>query len=181
MEKIIIENIVTVIQLKSNLNIEQLSNDIEDSKYDPNEFPGLVVNYKNPKIVAIVFSSGKILSTGAKNLNESENIINKTINKIQETENKIFLKSDINIQNIVGSYDLSKKLDLSLISKNLMFENIEYLPEHFLGLIYKNNNLGTTIILFESGKIVCTGAKNFDDLYSSISLFKEKLTAINVL
>ena len=181
MEKITIENIVTTTQLKTELNIEQLARNIKDSTYDPNEFPGLIIKYKLPKTVAIIFSNGKIISTGAKNLDDSEDIINNTIKKIQEFENIILPKTELKIQNIVASYEFGKKLNLSSISKKLMFENIEFFPDQFLGLIYKNRNPDTTLIIFESGKIICTGAENFDDIYSSINLLKDKLTSINVL
>ncbi|HJK27144.1 MAG TPA: TATA-box-binding protein, partial [Methanocorpusculum sp.] len=43
---------------------------LEAIEYEPEQFPGLVYRIKDPKIVALLFSSGKIILTGGKNLDD---------------------------------------------------------------------------------------------------------------
>ncbi|MGB9127897.1 MAG: TATA-box-binding protein, partial [Methanoregula sp.] len=40
----------------------------ENIEYEPEQFPGLVYRIKDPKIVVLIFSSGKLILTGGKNL-----------------------------------------------------------------------------------------------------------------
>jgi transcription initiation factor TFIID TATA-box-binding protein len=53
-----------------NLNKVVLALNVENIEYEPEQFPGLVYRIKDPKIVALIFSSGKIILTGGKNLED---------------------------------------------------------------------------------------------------------------
>jgi len=64
---------------------------------------------------------------------------------------------DIVVQNIVASGDLEMKLNLDDII--LTLPNCEYEPEQFPGLIYRLKEPKVVLLLFGSGKVVCTGAK----------------------
>ena len=50
------------------ISLEGLSSDHDKfSTYEPEIFPGLIYRMQAPKIVLLVFASGKIVLTGAKN------------------------------------------------------------------------------------------------------------------
>jgi transcription initiation factor TFIID TATA-box-binding protein len=53
-----------------NLNKVVVTLNLENIEYEPEQFPGLVYRIKDPKIVALLFSSGKIILTGGKNLDD---------------------------------------------------------------------------------------------------------------
>jgi len=53
-----------------NLNKVVITLNLENIEYEPEQFPGLVYRIKDPKIVALLFSSGKIILTGGKNLED---------------------------------------------------------------------------------------------------------------
>lgn len=53
-----------------NLNRVVATLSLEAIEYEPEQFPGLVYRIKDPKIVALLFSSGKIILTGGKNLDD---------------------------------------------------------------------------------------------------------------
>jgi len=53
-----------------NLNVIAISLGLDRVEYEPEQFPGLVYRIKDPKIVALLFSSGKIILTGGKNLED---------------------------------------------------------------------------------------------------------------
>ncbi|MEM4058504.1 MAG: TATA-box-binding protein, partial [Thermoplasmata archaeon] len=67
-------------------------------------------------------------------------------------------ESKINIENIVASTTLAEKLDLSKIA--LALDGSEYEPEQFPGLIYRLTEPKTAVLIFRSGKVNCTGAKD---------------------
>jgi transcription initiation factor TFIID TATA-box-binding protein len=181
MEGITIENIVASAKLAEELDIKKLADSIADSKYNPEEFPGLVLHFDNPKTALLLFKSGKVICTGAKNIDDVKTAIGMLHDKIKEIGISVFEKPEVNMQNIVASSDLEKEFHLGSIAKRLLAENVEYKPEQFPGLVYRVKDLGVVLLLFSSGKIVCTGAKNFGDISIVIDTLKEKLSSLGVL
>jgi len=55
---------------KINLNKVVMTLSLENIEYEPEQFPGLVYRIADPKIVALIFSSGKIILTGGKNMED---------------------------------------------------------------------------------------------------------------
>ncbi|KAF5056029.1 Transcription factor TFIID [anaerobic digester metagenome] len=53
-----------------NLNKVVITLNLENIEYEPEQFPGLVYRIKDPKIVALLFSSGKIILTGGKTVED---------------------------------------------------------------------------------------------------------------
>jgi len=53
-----------------NLNKLMVTLNVENVEYEPEQFPGLVYRLHDPKIVALIFSSGKIILTGGKTIEE---------------------------------------------------------------------------------------------------------------
>src|SRR5205807_1762057 len=72
------------------------------------------------------------------------------------------------IENVVASTSLGKELDLQAIA--LVLGGAEYEPEQFPGLIYRLKEPKTAILLFRSGKVVCTGAKSLEHVKTAIDL-----------
>ncbi|PKL59203.1 MAG: TATA-box-binding protein [Methanomicrobiales archaeon HGW-Methanomicrobiales-4] len=57
---------------KINLNKVVMTLSFESIEYEPEQFPGLVYRIPDPKIVVLLFSSGKIILTGGKNMEDVE-------------------------------------------------------------------------------------------------------------
>lgn len=53
-----------------NLNKVAITLNVENIEYEPEQFPGLVYRIKDPRIVVLIFSSGKIILTGGRNLED---------------------------------------------------------------------------------------------------------------
>ncbi|MEM2941659.1 MAG: TATA box-binding protein, partial [Thermoproteota archaeon] len=80
-------------------------------------------------------------------------------------------RPQITVQNIVASATLPGKIDLEHAVTGL--ERTMYEPEQFPGLIYRMHDPDVVILLFASGKLVCTGAVNEKMVYDAV----EKLMA----
>jgi len=63
----------------------------------------------------------------------------------------------VTIQNVVASARLKHSIDLKAIVKS--FPNVEYRPEVFPGLPFKLKNPKSCTLLFDTGRMVCTGTK----------------------
>jgi transcription initiation factor TFIID TATA-box-binding protein len=70
--KVAITNMVCSYNLGKYININKLTVtlNLENIEYEPEQFPGLVYRIKAPKIVVLIFSSGKIILTGGRNLED---------------------------------------------------------------------------------------------------------------
>ena len=70
--KVAVTNIVCSYDIGKFINLNRVvaTLSLEAIEYEPEQFPGLVYRIKDPKIVALLFSSGKIILTGGKNLDD---------------------------------------------------------------------------------------------------------------
>ena len=68
-----IQNMVSSADLGSevNLNTTAITLGLEKVEYEPEQFPGLVYRINDPKVVILLFGSGKIVIAGAKKLEEA--------------------------------------------------------------------------------------------------------------
>jgi transcription initiation factor TFIID TATA-box-binding protein len=56
-----------------------------------------------------------------------------------------------------------------------------YEPEQFPGLIYRMDEPKVVILLFASGKLVCTGAKREEDVYEAVNKLHQRLEDENLM
>ena len=179
--KIRVENIVASTAIADELDLHEIARLIEDAEYEPEQFPGLVYRISEPKTATLLFKSGKANCTGAKTLAGVEETIKKITQGLKDVGIKVYDKPSIVIQNMVATYDLQAELDLNAIALNLGLENVEYEPEQFPGLVYRIPDLRVVILLFGSGKIVCTGARKNEDIENAIKRVQEALRGIDAL
>ena len=153
-----IQNIVVSTSLEHDIPLVKLAETLPNTEYNPEQFPGLVMRIKDPKTSALIFSSGKVVCTGAKSLTKVRESLQKIIKNLAKIKIRIKVKPKINVQNMVASGDI--KMDLNLNSLALKLPNTEYEPEQFPGLVFKLQGTRATFLLFSNGKIVCTGTRS---------------------
>jgi transcription initiation factor TFIID TATA-box-binding protein len=74
---IILQNIVVTYDIGTEMDLERLvvSLPFERSEYEPEQFPGLIFHIKDPKVVFLIFSSGKCVISGSKTFEDIEGAI----------------------------------------------------------------------------------------------------------
>ena len=163
-----IVNIVVSTSLDHDIPLEKMAATLSNTEYNPEQFPGLVIRIRDPKTSALIFSSGNVVCTGAKSLDE----VHRSLDNIKETLKKINITitvtPEINIQNMVASGNIGMDLNLNTLAMKL--DNTEYEPEQFPGLVYKLNEAKATFLLFSNGKIVCTGTKSEAEVYKAVHM-----------
>jgi transcription initiation factor TFIID TATA-box-binding protein len=70
------------------------------------------------------------------------------------------LSETIEVQNVVGSGDLGRELDLAAVATDL--PETEYDPEKMPGLLYRSPAAEATVMVFESGKVMVMGSASND-------------------
>ncbi len=159
-------NIVVSSSLEHDIPLEKMAATLSNTEYNPEQFPGLVIRIKEPKTSALIFSSGKIVCTGARTMDNVKLAIKKIIKSLEKINVKITIEPEIHIQNIVASGSVGMDLNLNTLAMKL--DNTEYEPEQFPGLVYKLPGTKATFLLFSNGKIVCTGTKSEGDVHDAV-------------
>jgi transcription initiation factor TFIID TATA-box-binding protein len=179
--KIKIENVVASTSLGEELDLQSIALALEGAEYEPEQFPGLIYRLKEPKTATLLFRSGKVVCTGAKSLEHVKVAINKVANQLEKAGVMIKTEPKVEVQNIVASSDLGQEINLNAIAISLGLERVEYEPEQFPGLVYRLDSPKVVVLLFGSGKLVCTGAKKPQDVEAAVSKITEELKAAGLL
>ena len=162
-----IENVVASATADQKMDLNDITKKFPDVEYHPDQFPGLVFRLKSPKTATLIFTSGKMVCTGAKSEQMSKNAVKTVVEKLRKGNIKVKKNAVVTIQNIVASINLGGKIHLEQAARKL--PRSMYEPEQFPGLIHRMLDPKTVILLFASGKLVCTGAKKEDDVYRSVN------------
>ena len=181
MAKVKVENIVASTSFAEKLDLDVIAQSLEEAEYEPEQFPGLVYRLKDPKTATLLFRSGKANCTGAKNIENVQKTVNIIADKLRSLNIKVYEKLEIVIQNIVAISDLGTDLNLNEVAMGLGLENIEYEPEQFPGLVYRIKDPKVAMLLFGSGKIVCTGARKVEDVSKAVDKLIAELSSLGLL
>jgi transcription initiation factor TFIID TATA-box-binding protein len=181
MPEIKIENVVASTSLGEELDLQAIALALDGAEYEPEQFPGLIYRLKEPKTATLLFRSGKVVCTGAKSLDEVKLAISKVSKQIEKAGIKVKIEPKIDVQNIVASSDLGQEINLNAIAISLGLEKVEYEPEQFPGLVYRLDSPKVVVLLFGSGKLVCTGARKPSDVGDAVNKIMEELQAAGLL
>ncbi|KAF2876593.1 TATA-box binding protein, partial [Massariosphaeria phaeospora] len=164
----ILQNIVATVNLATRLDLKTIALHARNAEYNPERFAAVIMRIRDPKTTALVFASGKMVVTGAKSEDDSRLAARKFARIIQKLGfNARF--TDFRIQNIVSSCDV--KFPIRLEGLNSTHYNFtSYEPEIFPGLVYRMMKPKIVLLIFVSGKIVLTGAKVREEIYTAFNL-----------
>ena len=161
-----IVNVVASASVDQRIDLNAITKNFPDTEYHPEQFPGLVFRIKSPKTATLVFSSGKMVCTGAKSEEQAIKAVRSVVQKLRKGGIKIKKDAAIVIQNMVAAVNLGGKIHLEQAARSL--PRSMYEPEQFPGLIHRMLDPKTVILIFASGKLVCTGAKKESDVYRAV-------------
>jgi len=161
--KIQVQNIVLSVTYEGvEFNLEKLAKSLEGARYDPEVFPGIAYKSEDPPASFLIFASGKMNCVGARSMADAKLAIKKLTKKLKKARIKIKSEPKVQVQNIVASFDFGREFDLERIART--YENTEYEPEVFPGLVFRLDDPKVVVLLFVSGKGVCAGAKGMKDI-----------------
>ncbi|EHP86587.1 TATA-box binding family protein [Methanotorris formicicus Mc-S-70] len=81
-----VQNMVATADLGIEPNLDDIALMIEGTEYEPEQFPGLVYRLDDPKVVVLIFGSGKVVITGLKKEGDAEIALNKILETLREIE-----------------------------------------------------------------------------------------------
>ncbi len=177
-----IQNVVASATIGTDLDLNAISASFEDAEYEPEQFPGLVLRLTQPKTAALIFRSGKVVCTGAKSVEDVHTAVAMVQNQLRAAG---FPVSDgdpgVEVQNIVCTADLKADLNLNAVAIGLGLERVEYEPEQFPGLVYRLTKPKVVVLIFGSGKLVCTGAKALEHAADAVQKIRAELQSLGLM
>ena len=174
-----IQNVVAAATLNQKIDLNAVVKSFPGVEYRPEQFPGLVFRLKRPKTATLIFSSGKMVCTGARSEKESRRAVMIVVKELKKSGIVIIRKPDLKVVNIVASASLGGNVDLEKAVTTL--GKTMYEPEQFPGLIYRMEEPKVVILIFASGNLVCTGARREQDVYDAVHKLHERLEEQNLI
>ena len=174
-----IENVVAtvVVEITEKIDLNQIARKHAEVEYNPERFPGLVMRIEKPRATILIFSTGKMVVTGMRKAQEAPQVVEKVVKNIRKAGIKV-ANPEITIQNIVASGDLHTNIDLNMAA--IVMEFAMYEPEVFPGLIYRMQEPKTVFLIFSTGRIVCTGAKNKEIVRDAVLKLNQQVRELGV-
>jgi len=174
-----IENVVASATLNQAIDLNAIVRVFPGVEYRPERFPGLVYRLNKPRTATLIFSTGKMVCTGAKSERQARRAVSEVVDELKRGGIVILGRPIVEIQNIVASCGLGGHIDLEKAVYGL--KKTMYEPEQFPGLIYRMDEPKVVILVFASGKLVCTGAKKESSVYIAVSKLQEILESKNII
>jgi len=177
---ITIENVVIIGTFSESINLDIASQNLEGSKHNWQRFPGLSCKLKTSPATFLLFSNGKFVCTGIKTEAKGKQAITLLLNLLKTkgivSNNCVF---DCAVKNLVASVDIGGA-SVSLETFAREFESI-YEPDRFPAAVYKSSELNATFLVFLTGKLICSGIADEEELKQTVKQFYDQLKEKNII
>lgn len=174
--KVKIVNVVVSVTLPHRLDLNAIVKALPYIQYHPKRFPGAVLRLKKPKSVTLLFSTGKMVSVGTRSERQARSAVGKVVKNLKKAGTLITGTPEITVQNIVAHGSLGGSVDLvELCESERSGGKVMYEPDQFPAVIYRMNEPRAVILVFASGKIVCTGLRKEEDVDIAANKLLHKL------
>lgn len=162
-----IQNLVATVNLGCSLDLKRICIRARNGEYNPRRFPALIMRIRCPKVTSLVFSSGKLVVTGAKSEESARLAARKIARIIQRIGYESIRFSNFKIENVVAGVDCRFPIRLESLSSGSHEDLCNYEPELFPGLVYRMQQPKLVLLIFVSGNVLITGGKSEMDVYSA--------------
>ncbi len=176
-------NVVAQTYLGYDIDLKKIAEASDNLEYNENEFPGIITRLANPKSIVILFSNGRIVSTGAKSVELAKQAIERVSGEIKGLQNmemgeenneedreddreekKEENEGQVEIKNIVATLDTRRRFSLEKVAESFEDIETEYNPDEFSGLVCHFEEPSGTLLVFSSGRLVVTDINNMEDV-----------------
>ena len=177
-----IQNIVAAGSVADAIDLDLLLGRVRDCRFDKRRFPGAIYSMQDPRSVALIFASGKVVLTGLMRQEEIAPALQNLVTMLEKAGVTCLDRPKVSVRNIVCTCNLGSECNLVRIVAALMdHEWVEYEPESFPGMVYRIADPKVVFLLFSSGKTVITGGTNMADITKGLGIFREKLSMAGAL
>lgn len=176
-----IENVVVSTSLEQEVDLQQLANDVEQTEFDPDRFPGLLFRTTEPETAVLIFRSGNLVCTGAKSVEAAQRALATAFETLSPLGVDVGADPDIVVENMVVGGELGHQLNLNAAAIGFGLTNVEYEPEQFPGLVYRFDASSVAVLLFGSGQIIITGGRSIDEAEDAVKTVHAQLDDLGLI
>ena len=148
----------------------------EGAMYDPVAFPGVKFRMNNATVM--IFGTGKVVVVGAVTAEGAYRAMDMVVQLLRQHNISMGVVSR-RIHNVVTTASLGCSLDLASISMSI--PRSLYEPEHFPGVIIRQQDPKCTVLLFASGKLVCVGANSVEAATNGVNQLYARLQTAGLI
>ena len=166
--KIHMQNVVATFNLGiTEINLKELALNTLFVEYNPKKFAAATCRIVYPRTTALIFASGNMVCTGAKDEIRARLAGRKYVRILQQAGIPVHFQK-FKIQNLVASVSIGSLLKLREMAHDYG-ACCGYEPDLFPGLVLRVENPKIVYLCFRSGKIVITGGHSRSDVVNSFS------------
>jgi len=177
MLRVKIENVVSAARMDGGLDLnlaaERLRSAGHEARRSGVRFPGLTVRLRGLRTTFLLFSTGRVICTGAASEEETLAAVQKLAAALRSLGVPCPANVKAEVANIVASANIGFKVDLEKAARGL--RRAVYEPQEFPGVIYRMRDPRAAVLIFSTGRIVCTGARREEEMYRAIASIAEQL------
>ena len=164
-----IANIVAKTEIGQSLDLDRLKLALANSEYARDESYALIYRLRKPKLSVLVNASGKIIFVGAQSLDDIETARQLLFDDLASIGYQPE-KREISIQNIVVVCRVRDGIDIQRVLRSNDQYTLEYDPQNFPGIIFRNSDPRFVALVFSSGKVCVVGLKDPDYIESALEI-----------
>ena len=169
-----IQNVVSTFNLGlQSLDLRELALQKGWIEYNPHKFAAACMRLRNPKTTALAFGSGNMVCTGAKDELTSMYASRRYVRLLQRHGLPVVFQK-FKIQNIVASSNVGHAMKLKELASKFG-PYVSYEADLFPGLVFRVTAPKLVFLIFRSGTVVITGAKNRQEIAKTFDLLYQNV------
>lgn len=174
-------NVVGMVTYRQKFALDALANtfsnreEIASVTYEPAENHWLQTRFEPDETYVAFYRTGRCSVAGCNSIEHFYEVVER-VNKVMCDLLEFDYEPDAEISNIVATAELGTTIPLEVLALELGMDTVEYEPEQFPALMYRGSN--HVMLVFASGKLLCTGLTDLDEVSVSIEKMKTRIDGI---
>lgn len=179
--EVTVQNVVLTGGFSEGVDLKTVHSALEGSRCSWRRFPGLIFKLKSYSATFLVFSSGKFVCTGTQSEEKGRKAIACFLQLLQ-TKSLVSANCtfECGVKNVVASIVINGA-SISLNRFTAQFKPSVYEPDRFPAAIYHLPQSKATLLVFSSGKLICSGVGDKETLNDVAKKFRDQLLKNDVL
>ena len=177
-----IQNVVVTMSIGTSLWLPDVARKLRVAEYNAARFSAVTFRIRHPKTTALLFSSGKVVCTGAKSRLQAILACYKYARCLRKYAGVNATVCDLKVQNIVCTVNFNARIDLDKFAR-LNRAKCNYDSTLFPGAIWRHDICAQSmvVLLFKSGRCVITGAKKEQETRDAYAQIRPLVAACTVV
>lgn len=181
MTDIEVANVVGMITYRQELDLAALAEtfsergEITGVTYAPADNHWLQTRFSPDDTYVAFYRTGRCSIAGGNSISHFHSTADR-VNGVMRDLLEFEYEPTVEVSNIVTTVDLGSPIPLELLTLELGMDVVEYEPEQFPALMYRGQEY--VILVFASGKLLCTGLTDLDAISGAIDDLKPQIQAV---